>query len=58
MLALDDTTRGGPEEMHLQAGLGVSLMFMRGGRDAARVALKEASQSLKSAAMRLISCGC
>ena len=29
----------GPEEMHLQAAMGVSLMFMRGGRDAARVAL-------------------
>ncbi|MHA6645388.1 winged helix-turn-helix domain-containing protein [Mesorhizobium sp. A623] len=39
VLALDDTTRGGLEEMHLQAALGVSLMFTRGGRDAARVAL-------------------
>jgi predicted ATPase/DNA-binding winged helix-turn-helix (wHTH) protein len=39
ILALDDTTRGGLEEMHLQAAMGVSLMFTRGGRDAARVAL-------------------
>jgi predicted ATPase/DNA-binding winged helix-turn-helix (wHTH) protein len=39
ILALDDRARGGLEEMRLQADLGVSLMFMRGGRDAARVAL-------------------
>ncbi len=39
ILALDDGSRGGLEEMRLQADLGVSLMFMRGGRDAARVAL-------------------
>jgi predicted ATPase/DNA-binding winged helix-turn-helix (wHTH) protein len=39
LLALDDATRGGFEEMHLQATMGVSLMFTRGGRDAARVAL-------------------
>jgi predicted ATPase/DNA-binding winged helix-turn-helix (wHTH) protein len=39
VLALDDTMRGGHEEMHLQAALGVSLMFTRGGRDAARAAL-------------------
>jgi predicted ATPase len=39
LLALDDATRGGLEEMHLQAAMGVSLMFTRGGRDAARVAL-------------------
>lgn len=38
--ALDDGTRGGREEMHLQAAMGVSLMFTRGGRDAARVALQ------------------
>jgi tetratricopeptide (TPR) repeat protein len=31
--------RGGPEEMHLQAGLGISLTQMQGGSDAARVAL-------------------
>lgn len=39
ILALDDTTRGGSQEMHLQASLGVSLMFTRGGSDAAGVAL-------------------
>jgi len=39
ILALEDTARGGLDEMHLQAALGVSLMFMRGGRDAARAAL-------------------
>ncbi len=37
--ALDDATRGGHEEMHLQAALGVSLMFTRGNSEAARVAL-------------------
>ena len=40
ILALDDADRGGLEEMHLQAALGVSLMFMQGGRDAAREALE------------------
>jgi predicted ATPase/DNA-binding winged helix-turn-helix (wHTH) protein len=40
LLALDDDTRGGREEMHLQAALGVSLMFTRGGAAAAGVALK------------------
>ena len=40
ILALDDAALGGLDEMHLQAALGVSLMFMRGGRDAARVALE------------------
>ncbi|WEX74653.1 helix-turn-helix transcriptional regulator [Sinorhizobium numidicum] len=40
MEALDDATRGGREEMHLRAAMGVSLMFTHGGRDAARVALE------------------
>jgi len=40
ILALDDAALGGLDEMHLQAALGVSLMFMRGGRNAARVALE------------------
>ncbi|MET0430111.1 MAG: winged helix-turn-helix domain-containing protein, partial [Microvirga sp.] len=35
ILALDDTARGGRGEMHLQAALGVSLMFTRGGSEAA-----------------------
>ncbi len=39
MLALNDAARGGLDEMHLQAALGVSLMFMRGGHAAARAAL-------------------
>ena len=37
--ALDDDAREGLDEMHLQAALGVSLMSMHGGNDAARVAL-------------------
>jgi tetratricopeptide (TPR) repeat protein len=37
--ALEDTARGGFEEMHLQASLGVSSMQIHGQSDAARVAL-------------------
>ena len=37
--ALDDVARGRGEEMHLQTTLGISLMFTRGGKDAARRAL-------------------
>jgi predicted ATPase len=40
IFALDDAARGGLDEMHLQAALGVSSMFVRGGRDAARAALE------------------
>jgi tetratricopeptide (TPR) repeat protein len=39
ILALDDDSRGGGEEMHLQAGLGMSLMFTHGESDAAHAAL-------------------
>jgi len=39
ILALDDTSRGGREEMHLQAALGTSLMHMHGESDVARRAL-------------------
>jgi predicted ATPase/DNA-binding winged helix-turn-helix (wHTH) protein len=39
ILALDDDSRGGAEEMHLQAALGTSLMHIRGEIDAARAAL-------------------
>jgi hypothetical protein len=39
ILALDDATRGGSEEMHLQASLGVSSMQMHGQSDTARAAL-------------------
>ena len=49
LVELDDSVRGGLDEMHLQAALGVSLMFMRGGRDAAREAL---SRSLAIAEKR------
>jgi hypothetical protein len=37
--ALDKKGRGGLQEAHLQTALGVSLMFTRGGQDAALVAL-------------------
>ena len=40
IFALDDAALGGLDEMHLQAALGVSLMFTRGGRGAARIALE------------------
>ncbi|MER9024654.1 winged helix-turn-helix domain-containing protein [Mesorhizobium sp. M0142] len=40
IFAFDDAALGGLDEMHLQAALGVSFMFMRGGRDRARVALE------------------
>jgi predicted ATPase/DNA-binding winged helix-turn-helix (wHTH) protein len=39
ILALDNAARGGPEEMHLQAALGLSLIFTRGENEAARVAV-------------------
>jgi predicted ATPase/DNA-binding winged helix-turn-helix (wHTH) protein len=39
ILALDEHTRGGSQEMHLQASLGVSSMQLHGESDAARAAL-------------------
>jgi predicted ATPase/DNA-binding winged helix-turn-helix (wHTH) protein len=39
LLALNDRSRGGREEMQLQASLGLSLMFTRGHSDAACAAL-------------------
>ena len=39
LLALDDATRGGAEEMQLQAALGLSVMFTLASSDAARTAL-------------------
>lgn len=42
ILALDAGTRGGSDEMHLQAARGMALMLMQGGSDAARVALERA----------------
>src|SRR5579859_6189117 len=41
ILALDAAARGGRDEMHLQSGLGMSLMFMQGQSDAARAALSK-----------------
>ena len=41
LFALEPSLHGGLDEMHLQAALGVSLMFTRGGKDAARVALNK-----------------
>jgi hypothetical protein len=38
ILALDDATRGGTKEMHLQAALGMSLTLTHGKGDAARAA--------------------
>ena len=38
ILALDDATRGGDQEMHLQAALGLASMFGRGGSEGVRVA--------------------
>jgi predicted ATPase len=49
ILVLDDATRGGPEEMNLQASLGVSAMHVHGQSDATRVAL---SRSLTIAEAR------
>jgi predicted ATPase/DNA-binding winged helix-turn-helix (wHTH) protein len=40
MASLSGTARGGHQEMKLQSALAVSLMFMRGGRNAAREALE------------------
>jgi predicted ATPase/DNA-binding winged helix-turn-helix (wHTH) protein len=39
LLALDDATRGGPEEMRLQRTLGMSLAWTHGNSEAARLAL-------------------
>jgi hypothetical protein len=39
ILALDNAARGGAQEMHLQAGLGLSLIFTRGESEAARAAV-------------------
>lgn len=49
ILALDKAARGGRDEMHLQAALGVSLMFTRGGQGKALEAL---NRSLAIAAAR------
>lgn len=42
LLAIDPASRGSADEMHLQAALGLTLMFTRGGSEAARSALTRA----------------
>jgi len=42
LIALDPQVRAGPEEMQLQAALGMSLMFVQGGCEAAHAALTRA----------------
>ncbi|OPZ00349.1 transcriptional regulator [Bradyrhizobium sacchari] len=49
LLAIDASSRSGAEEMHIQAALGLTLMFTRGGSEAARTAL---SRSLAIAEAR------
>jgi hypothetical protein len=39
LLALDKGNCGGPEEMHLQAGLGIASMHIHGENETARAAL-------------------
>ncbi|MBW7969546.1 winged helix-turn-helix domain-containing protein [Bradyrhizobium sp. BR 10289] len=40
LLAIDPSARGSAEEMHIQAALGLTLMFTRGGSEAALAALR------------------
>lgn len=42
LLTIDPTARGSTEEMHLQAALGLTLMFTHGGSEAAHSALSRA----------------
>ncbi|QQO14293.1 winged helix-turn-helix domain-containing protein [Bradyrhizobium diazoefficiens] len=49
LLAINPSSRGSAEEMHIQAALGLTLMFTRGGSEAARTAL---SRSLAIAQAR------
>ena len=48
ILALDDATRGGSEEMDLQASLGVSSMQVHGQSDAARAGLEQKPDHCRS----------
>jgi hypothetical protein len=54
--ALDDTARGGVEEMRLQACLGVSAMFTRGAVRSAREALVRSPASADEHADRVAAC--
>ncbi len=49
---LDETARGGADEMSLQSALGMSLMFTRGHGDAARDALQPGAIDCRSARRR------
>lgn len=53
LLALDDATRGGAEEMQLQASWGLSLMFTRGHSDVARAALERSLEVARTRGDRL-----
>ncbi|WP_426130662.1 ATP-binding protein [Pararhizobium sp. PWRC1-1] len=44
LLAMDDASKGSIEEMHLQAGLGVSRMYLQGGRETSQAALTRGLQ--------------
>ncbi|MFT2211043.1 ATP-binding protein [Rhizobium giardinii] len=44
LLALDDASKGSIEEMHLQAGLGISRMYLQGGRETSQAALVRSLQ--------------
>jgi predicted ATPase len=48
LAALDDTCRGGSEEMHLRAGLGISLMLTRGNADPVYGALTRSLETAES----------
>ncbi|KRB62088.1 transcriptional regulator [Rhizobium sp. Root708] len=42
LLAMDEASKGSVEEMHLQAGLGISQMYLQGGRETSQIALGRA----------------
>jgi predicted ATPase/DNA-binding winged helix-turn-helix (wHTH) protein len=58
ILALDDAARGAREEMHLQAALGLSLMFTRGAAKGRVWPWTEASRLQKRMATPSINCSC
>jgi predicted ATPase len=56
LLALDDATRGGAEEMHLQAGFGISAMYTSGSTEHSHAALmrgRELAEKLFDPAQQL-----
>ena len=48
LVALDEASRGGPDEMHLQASLGLSLMLMHGHDEVAIAALNRSLDIARS----------